>query len=92
MDPLLTLAEVAQTLHVSPRTTKRLVASGEIDSVLIGRLRRVRPAAVEAYLERQAASAQPAPDPAPTPVPAAEDPLQRTIRSPHRRARATLAG
>ena len=69
---------------MSQRTAKRLIAGGDIESILIGRLRRVRPAAVEAYLDRIAIDRHPTPL---RPVATADDPLQRTSRSPHRRAR-----
>lgn len=49
---VLTVAEVAEVLAVSERTAKRLVASGELVSVLVGNSRRVRVSDLETYLER----------------------------------------
>lgn len=46
---LLTVEEAAQRLRVGRTTAYGLVASGELDSVRIGRLRRVHIAAVEKY-------------------------------------------
>jgi excisionase family DNA binding protein len=51
LDPLLNIHEVAQLLSVSPRTVARLVASGHIESIHIGRARRVRPSAVSRYVD-----------------------------------------
>lgn len=49
----LRLREVAALLSLSERKVEYLVASGEIDSFKIGKSRRVRPAAVEAFLDAQ---------------------------------------
>lgn len=49
---LLTIEEAAQMLNIGRSKTYELVLSGEIESVHIGRLRRVPAAAVEAYVER----------------------------------------
>ena len=57
--PLLTEGEVAARLNVSPRTVQALVADGEIPVVRIGTGRGVRrfdPAAVEAFIRRNARS------------------------------------
>ena len=51
LDPLLNIHEVAKLLSVSPRTVARLVASGNIESIHIGRTRRVRPSAVSRYVD-----------------------------------------
>jgi excisionase family DNA binding protein len=45
------LQEVAEKLGVSPRTLARLIASGELPSLTIGRRRLIRSAALEAWLE-----------------------------------------
>jgi excisionase family DNA binding protein len=55
---LLTVAEVAEALHVGRSKVFELVISGEIESVKIGKLRRVSVAAVHAYAERLAAEAE----------------------------------
>ena len=48
---LLTIADVAERLHVSVPTVKRLVSSGTLPSVQINeRCRRVRPADLSAYI------------------------------------------
>lgn len=46
---LLTVAEAAERLGIGKTTTYALVRSGEIESVLIGRLRRIHIDAVNAY-------------------------------------------
>jgi excisionase family DNA binding protein len=45
--PLLTVAQTAEFLNVSPRTIRRLIAKCELTVVRIGRSVRVRPAALE---------------------------------------------
>ena len=47
----LTVAEVAAVMRVSKMTVYRLVHSGELPAVRVGRSFRVRAAAVHAYLE-----------------------------------------
>jgi excisionase family DNA binding protein len=51
--PLLTAAEVAEILHISLRSVRRLVAEGKLPIVRIGRAVRVRPEALEAMIERK---------------------------------------
>jgi excisionase family DNA binding protein len=46
----LTVAEVAKVMRVSKMTVYRLVHSGELPAVRVGRSFRVRPEAVHAYL------------------------------------------
>jgi excisionase family DNA binding protein len=43
LEPLLTVAETAMILNVSGRTVRRLIASGEIPALSIGRSVRLRP-------------------------------------------------
>jgi excisionase family DNA binding protein len=43
LEPLITVAETAAILNVSERTVRRLIASGAISAVSIGRSLRVRP-------------------------------------------------
>jgi excisionase family DNA binding protein len=47
---LLTVAEVASAMRVSTMTVYRLIKSGELPAVRVGRSYRVRGAALEAYL------------------------------------------
>ena len=51
----ITVREIAHELRVAPMTVYRLLRSGEIPSVRIGRSFRVRRDAFEAYLERNSA-------------------------------------
>jgi excisionase family DNA binding protein len=46
---LLTITDVAKLLSVSETTVKRLIYSGELESVKIGRARRIAPEAVAEY-------------------------------------------
>lgn len=48
----MTVAEVAQQLRVSKMTVYRLVHSGELPAVRVGRSFRVRQDDVDGYLER----------------------------------------
>lgn len=52
-DQLWTAAEVAERLRVSTMTIYRLIRSGELPAVRIGRNYRVRQEDLEAYLEDQ---------------------------------------
>lgn len=47
---LLTIHDAASLLAVSPRTVARLVASGEIESIHIGRSLRIRPNALDRFI------------------------------------------
>lgn len=53
---LLTVEEAAERLGISRTTTFRLVRTGEIESVRIGRLRRIHVDAVNAYAARLVAA------------------------------------
>jgi excisionase family DNA binding protein len=53
---LLTVEEVAERLGIGRTTTFRLVKTGEIESVRIGRLRRIHIDAVNAYAARLVAA------------------------------------
>jgi len=87
MTALLTIPEVAATLNVSERTTKRLIAAGDIASLVIaGRARRVHPDDVDAYVARCRASTTAAAPAEPTDAPEQADVLLRSTRSPARRA------
>ena len=52
-DTLLTAAEVADQLRVSTMTIYRLIRSGELAAVRVGRNYRVRQRDLEAYLDAQ---------------------------------------
>lgn len=49
---LLTVEEAAERLHIGKTKTYALVKTGEIESVLIGRLRRIHIDAINAYAAR----------------------------------------
>lgn len=51
-DQILTVAEVALRLRVSKMTVYRLIRSGELASVRVGRSFRVEPGALKIYLDR----------------------------------------
>lgn len=53
---LLTVEEAADQLSVCRTMMYALIRTGEVESVRIGRLRRVRPADLEAYAARLATS------------------------------------
>lgn len=52
-DTLLTAAEVADQLRVSTMTIYRLIRSGELPAVRVGRNYRVRQRDLDAYLDAQ---------------------------------------
>ncbi|MCB0988137.1 MAG: helix-turn-helix domain-containing protein [Acidimicrobiales bacterium] len=52
---LLTIEEAAERLQVGRCTMQALLLSGEVQSFKIGRLRRVPPAALDAYIRRRMA-------------------------------------
>jgi excisionase family DNA binding protein len=51
---LLTVQEAAERLHLGKTTTYALVTAGDLESVLIGRLRRIHIDALNAYATRLA--------------------------------------
>ncbi len=55
---LLTVEEAAERLAVGRTTVYRLIRSGELDSVRVGRLRRVHVEAIDAYAAQLAAEAR----------------------------------
>jgi excisionase family DNA binding protein len=68
--PLATVNQVAAYLSVTPRTVRNLIARGEIGTLKVGRLVRIRWSAVDAYLDASSApKAQPEPDRPPRPRP-----------------------
>ena len=48
--PLLTAAEVAETLHISLRSVRRMIADGRLPVVRLGHSVRVRPEALKAMI------------------------------------------
>lgn len=54
---LLRVPQVAKMLHVSEVTVWRLVGSGELESIKVGRSRRIAPEAVAAYKKCHSTSA-----------------------------------
>ena len=48
--PLLTVAEVAETLRVSNMTVYRLIKSGELTAIRVGKNYRIRTADLDDYL------------------------------------------
>ena len=53
MEQLLTVAEVADLLRVSTMTVYRLIRSGELPAVRVGRNYRVRRGDLDSYLQEQ---------------------------------------
>lgn len=49
---LLTVAQVAELLQVSPRTIRRLVAAGQLAVIRVGRAVRVHPSALAELLAK----------------------------------------
>jgi len=50
MRPLLTVAEVAELLRLSPRQVRRFIADGRLPVVRLGHATRIRPQDVEALV------------------------------------------
>lgn len=48
--PLLTVAEVAETLRVSNMTVYRLIKAGDLTAIRVGKNYRIRAADLDAYL------------------------------------------
>jgi excisionase family DNA binding protein len=49
--PLLTRIEAAEALNLSPRTIDGLLASGDLPAVRVGRSVRIRPSAIDYFIE-----------------------------------------
>lgn len=62
MTTLLTAAEVAERLRVSTMTVYRLIRSGELPAVRVGRNYRVRAEELDRYLEQQVVDPATMPD------------------------------
>jgi excisionase family DNA binding protein len=60
---LLTVAEAAERLGIGRSTMYVLIADGQVDTVRVGRLRRIEPEALTAYISRMRTKAK-APRPA----------------------------
>ena len=50
---LLTILQVADILQASTRTVRRFIESGELEVVRVGRLVRIRPEALTAFLDKR---------------------------------------
>ena len=48
---LLTILQVAEILQTSPRTVRRFIKSGELQAIRIGRSVRVRPEALQSFIQ-----------------------------------------
>jgi excisionase family DNA binding protein len=59
LEPLLTVAQCCELLQVSRQTLYRLINSGELEPVRVGRHPRFVPADLRAYLERHRKMANP---------------------------------
>ena len=57
---LLTVEEAAELIGICRSNMFKLIRRGEVESVCIGRLRRITPAAVEDYVRRLSSAANPA--------------------------------
>ncbi len=55
---LLTVEEAADLLNIGRTTVYALIRTGQITSVRVGRLRRLRPADIEAYTAHLTATAE----------------------------------
>ncbi len=53
-EPLLTVGEVAQTMRVSNMTVYRLIKSGQLAAIRVGKNYRIRRRDVERYLSERA--------------------------------------
>lgn len=53
VDALLRTREVAERLSVTGRTVRAMIARGDLAAVRVGRLLRVTPESVEAFLKRR---------------------------------------
>jgi excisionase family DNA binding protein len=53
-EPLLTVSEVAALLHVSNMTVYRLIKSGQLTAIRVGKNYRIRRIEVERYLDDRA--------------------------------------
>lgn len=62
MNDLLTVAEVADMLRVSTMTVYRLIRTGELPAVRVGRSYRVKRADLDEYLEAQVVEPEQAAD------------------------------
>jgi excisionase family DNA binding protein len=49
---LLKVEEAAERLRICRSSMYKLIGSGEVESVQIGRLRRIKPSALEDYIQR----------------------------------------
>ena len=57
-DPLLTVAEVAQTMRVSNMTVYRLIKSGQLAALRVGKNYRIRSSDIDRYLATRAVNTE----------------------------------
>jgi len=81
---LLTVAEAAERLGIERSTMYVLIADGQIDTVRVGRLRRIEPEALRAYISRMRTT------PTGTPRPESRRHTQRGSPTAWRRAERTM--
>ena len=63
-EPLLTVGEVASVMRVSNMTVYRLIKSGQLSAIRVGKNYRIRRSDVERYLAERAVNIGSIPDPA----------------------------
>ena len=61
-EPLLTVGEVAQLMRVSNMTVYRLIKSGQLSAIRVGKNYRIRRSDIERYLTERAVNAPTEPD------------------------------
>ncbi len=61
-EPLLTVGEVAQLMRVSNMTVYRLIKSGQLSAIRVGKNYRIRRSDIERYLTERAVNAPGEPD------------------------------
>jgi excisionase family DNA binding protein len=57
-DPLLTVSEVAETMRVSNMTVYRLIRSGQLAAIRVGKNYRIRESVVTRYLSDRSVSVE----------------------------------
>jgi excisionase family DNA binding protein len=59
IEPVLTTAQVGEILQIHQRSVERLIASGQLEALTIGRRWRVTASQLRAFIARQSPSPQP---------------------------------
>ena len=59
VEPVLTTAQVGAILQIHQRSVERLIASGQLEALTIGRRWRVTASQLQAFIARQSPSPQP---------------------------------